>query len=158
LRLIRPLLCSGPADSRLRAAGFFTPHCLGVAGFISPNIRESSVDAPGQARSWSFSPLRSGHMPSRGGTPEVQRYWLPNITDAGLDHLIELLEKGSPLLIHGSFTRAVPMGCLATHVAWNHPRTAHLTMDAGICWLNHVAGLNPATSHVIRAWDGCGDS
>ncbi|MBI3412315.1 MAG: hypothetical protein HY040_28685 [Planctomycetes bacterium] len=89
---------------------------------------------------------------------ELQNYWLPNITRAGLDHLIELLEKGSPLLIHGSFTRAVPMGCLATHVAWNHPRTAHLTLDAGICWLNHVAGLNPATSHVIRAWDGCGES
>ena len=89
---------------------------------------------------------------------ELQNFWLPNMTDTGLDHLIDLLEKGSPLLIHGSFTRAVPMGCLATHVAWNHPRTAHLTMDAGICWLNHVAGLNPATSFVIRAWDGCGDS
>lgn len=86
---------------------------------------------------------------------ELRASWLPNITDAGLARLVDLLEKGSPLLIHGSFTRAVPMGCLATHVAWNHPRTAHLTLDAGICWLNHVAGLNPATSHVIRAWDGC---
>ena len=45
------------------------------------------------------------------------------------------------------------MGCLATHVGWNHPQTDHLTMDAGICWLNQVAGLNPATSHVIREWD-----
>ena len=81
--------------------------------------------------------------------------WLPNITDAGLDRLIELLEKGSPLLIHGCFT-AVPMGCLATHAAWHHPRTAHLTLDAGITWLHRVAGLNPATSHVIREWDCCG--
>src|SRR6266446_5470671 len=89
---------------------------------------------------------------------ELQTSWLPNITSAGLDHLIELLEKDSPLLIHGSFTRAVPMGCLATHVAWNHPRTSHLTMDAGICWLNHVAGLNPATSHVIREWDRVGEN
>lgn len=87
---------------------------------------------------------------------ELRTSWLPNITDAGLDRLIDLLDKGSPLLIHGSFTRAVPMGCLATHVAWNHPRTAHLTLDAGICWLNHVAGLNPATSQVIRAWDRTG--
>ena len=76
---------------------------------------------------------------------------------SGLDRLIEFLEQGSPLLIHGSFTRAVPMGCLATHIAWNHPRTARMTLDAGICWLNHVAGLNPATSQVIREWDRCAD-
>jgi hypothetical protein len=87
---------------------------------------------------------------------ELRSAWLPNISDAGLDRLIDLLEKGSPLLIHGSFTRAIPMGCLATHVAWNHPATEHLTLDAGICWLHHVAGLNPATSHVIREWDRCG--
>lgn len=84
---------------------------------------------------------------------ELRCAWLPNMTDAGLDRLTELLEKGSPLLIHGCFTRAVPMGCLASHVAWHHPRTAHLTADAGITWLYHVAGLNPATSHVLRAWD-----
>ncbi len=84
---------------------------------------------------------------------ELQESWLPHITDAGLDRLIEMIEQGSPLLVHGCFTRTVPMGCLATHVAWNHPRTAHLTHDAGINWLHRVAGLNPATSHVIREWD-----
>ena len=84
---------------------------------------------------------------------ELKTSWLPNITENGLDRLVELLERGSPLLIHGSFTRAVPMGCLATHIAWNHPQTARHTLDAGICWLNHVAGLNPATSQVIREWD-----
>jgi hypothetical protein len=84
---------------------------------------------------------------------ELRTAWLPNITDAGLNRLIELLEKNSPLLIHGCFTRAIPMGCLATHVAWHHPRTCHLTLDAGITWLHHVAGLNPATSHVVREWD-----
>jgi hypothetical protein len=87
---------------------------------------------------------------------ELQTAWLPNLTDTGLDRLIDLLEKGSPLLIHGCFTRALPMGCLATHAGWNHPRTAHLTQDAGICWLYQVAGLNPATSHVIREWDSRG--
>lgn len=87
---------------------------------------------------------------------ELRSSWLPNISDNGLDRLIDLLEKGSPLLIHGSFTRAVPMGCLATHIAWNHPATGHLTLDAGICWLHNIAGLNPATSHVIREWDKCG--
>jgi len=86
---------------------------------------------------------------------ELNTAWLPNITNTGLDRLIDLLEKGSPLLIHGSFTRSVPMGCLATHAAWNHPKTSHMTLDAGICWLNRVAGLNPATSHVIREWDRC---
>lgn len=87
---------------------------------------------------------------------ELRTSWLPNITEAGLDRLIDLLEKGSPLLIHGCFTRTVPMGCLATHVAWNHPRTAHLTLDAGITWLHRVARLNPATSYVIREWDSRG--
>jgi hypothetical protein len=95
-------------------------------------------------------------MLSQDCVRELQTAWLPNLTDAGLDRLIDLLEKGSPLLIHGCFTRTVPMGCLATHAGWNHPRTAHLTQDAGICWLYQVAGLNPATSHVIREWDGRG--
>ena len=84
---------------------------------------------------------------------ELQSAWLPNITDAGLSRLIDLLEKGSPLLIHGCFTRSVPMGCLASQAAWHHPRTEHLTLDAGITWLHRVAGLNPATSHVLRDWD-----
>ena len=88
---------------------------------------------------------------------ELRTLWLPNITDSGLDRLIELLEQGSPMLVHGCFTRALPMGCLATHAAWNHPRTAKLTLDAGICWLNNIAGLNPATSQVIREWDRCAD-
>jgi hypothetical protein len=97
-------------------------------------------------------------MLSQESLRELQTSWLPNISDGGLDRLIDMLEKASPLLIHGSFTRVLPMGCLATHIAWNHPQTAHLTMDAGICWLNHVAGLNPATSHVIRDWDRCGEN
>ncbi len=84
---------------------------------------------------------------------ELRSAWMPNITDAGLARLIEMLEKASPLLIHGSFSRSVPMGCLATHIAWNHPRTAHMTQEAGVCWLYQVAGLNPATSQVIRVWD-----
>src|SRR5262245_12122855 len=95
-------------------------------------------------------------MLSQDCVRELRSSWLPNLTAAALDRLIDLLEKGSPLLIHGCFTRAMPMGCLATHAAWHHPRTAHLTADAGITWLHRVAGLNPATSHVIREWDSRG--
>jgi hypothetical protein len=84
---------------------------------------------------------------------ELRSAWLPNITDAGLVRLLDLLQKSSPLLISGCFTRAVPMGCLASHVAWHHPQTASLTIDAGITWLHRVAGLNPATSFVLREWD-----
>ncbi|MFO0843009.1 MAG: hypothetical protein U0797_11540 [Gemmataceae bacterium] len=84
---------------------------------------------------------------------ELRAAWLPHMTDTGLSRLIELLDGGSPLLISGAFTRAIPMGCLASHVAWNHPRTACQTVDAGITWLHRVAGLNPATSHVLREWD-----
>ena len=84
---------------------------------------------------------------------ELRSSWLPNVTDAGLRRLIELLEQNSPLLIHGSFTQAVPMGCLATQAGWNHPRAARFTQEAGIIWLGEVVGLNPATSAVIREWD-----
>jgi hypothetical protein len=84
---------------------------------------------------------------------EMRTSWLPHLTDGGLSRLIDLLESASPLLVHGCFTKTVPMGCLATHAAWNHPRTAHLTLDAGITWLHRVAGLNPATSAVLREWD-----
>lgn len=94
-------------------------------------------------------------MLSQPSVRELKTSWLPNITDAGLERLIGLLEEASPLLIHGCFTRSLPMGCLATHAAWHHPATAHLTLDAGITWLHKVAGLNPATSHVIREWDAC---
>src|ERR1700730_10631654 len=86
---------------------------------------------------------------------ELHTVWLPHMTDAGVDRLIELLGKGSQLLIHGCFSRAVPMGCLATHAAWHHPRTAHLNVEAGISWLNLIAGLKPASSRVIHEWD-CG--
>src|ERR1700758_3855295 len=87
---------------------------------------------------------------------ELKSAWLPHMTDQGLERLIDLLEKGSPLLVHGCFTKAVPMGCLASHAAWHHPRTAHLTHDAGITWLHQVARLNPATSYVLREWDSRG--
>jgi hypothetical protein len=87
---------------------------------------------------------------------ELRNAWLPNMTDTGLERLISLLESGSPFLIHGCFTKAIPMGCLASHLAWHHPRTAHLTLDAGITWLHHIAHLNPATSLVLREWDSRG--
>ncbi len=84
---------------------------------------------------------------------ELRSAWLPNMTDTGLERLLSLLEKSSPLLIHGCFTKAVPMGCLASHLAWHHPRTAHMTQEAGINWLHQVAHLNPATSVVLHEWD-----
>jgi hypothetical protein len=98
-------------------------------------------------------------MPPTDAVAEFRRSWLPFTTDAGLTRLIDLLEKSSPLLIHGAFTRAVPMGCLATQIAWNHPTTAHFEHEAGVMWLCRVARLNPATSTLILAWDrsGVGD-
>ncbi len=92
-------------------------------------------------------------MKCREPIAEFRAVWLPNMTDAGLTRLTNLLATASPMLIHGAFTRAMPMGCLATHIAWNHPKTAHLTEEAGICWLTKVARLNPATSKVVVQWD-----
>lgn len=92
-------------------------------------------------------------MLNRECVRELEQSWLPNITNAGLERIIDLLRKDSPLLIHGCFAKAVPMGCLATHIAWHHPVTEHSTIDAGIYWLHHVAHLNPATSLIIREWD-----
>ena len=90
---------------------------------------------------------------------EFRAVWLPNVSDSGLNRLTSMLEAGSPYLIHGTFSRSVPQGCLASHIAWNHPRTAHLGDEAGICWLAKVARLNPATSRLVIAWDrgGVGD-
>lgn len=98
-------------------------------------------------------------MPPSNVLAEFRAAWLPHVTDDGLIRVIELLEKASPLLIHGAFTRAVPMGCLASHIAWRHPAAACRDADAGVYWLTRVAGLNPATSAVIQAWDrlGVGD-
>src|SRR5215212_7226133 len=89
---------------------------------------------------------------------ELRSSWIPNLTDCALSRLIDLLEKASPLLISGCFTRAIPMGCLASHAAWNHPATEHLNVDAGITWLHRIAGLNPATSRVLGEWDRRGAS
>ncbi|HJZ54190.1 MAG TPA: hypothetical protein VKE74_04500 [Gemmataceae bacterium] len=95
-------------------------------------------------------------MPSPAPLAEFRAAWLPHVSDEGLDRLIDLLEKASPLLIHGAFTRAMPMGCLASHIAWNHHETCHLQHEAGVLWLSRVAKLNPATSAVILAWDRAG--
>ncbi len=95
-------------------------------------------------------------MLSQAFREELETTWLPHVTDRGLDRLIELLEKNSPLLIRGSFTRALPQGCLATQIAWHHPRTEHLLHEAGVVWLTKVVGMNPAVSRVIRDWDSCG--
>ena len=86
---------------------------------------------------------------------ELRTAWLPNVSDAGLERVIDLLEKGSPLLLSGRFTGAAAMGCLATHIGWHDAAVGHRTDDAGILWLTRVARLNPATSHVIREWDRC---
>lgn len=98
-------------------------------------------------------------MPESDPITEFKAAWLPHISDDGLDRLIDLLSKASPLLIHGAFTRAMPMGCLASHIGWNHEQTCRLQHEAGVMWLSRVAGLNPATSAVILAWDrrGIGD-
>ena len=93
-------------------------------------------------------------MPATDPLTEFRVAWLPNVSDSGLSRLVELLESGSPMLIRGAFTRAVPMGCLASHIAWNHPETRDLgDAEAGVLWLTRVAKLNPATSAVILAWD-----
>jgi hypothetical protein len=84
---------------------------------------------------------------------ELRTAWLPNVSDAGLGRVIELLGKGSPLLLSGRFSGAAAMGCLATHIGWHDATVGHRTDDAGILWLTRVARLNPATSHVIREWD-----
>lgn len=89
---------------------------------------------------------------------EFHTRWLPHVTDDGLSRVIGLLDSASPLLIHGAFTHACAMGCLATHIGWHHPATRGLNDEAGVCWLTRVAKLNPATSDVILAWDRHGQN
>ncbi len=97
-------------------------------------------------------------MVSTNYVEEFEQCWLPQITNAGLNRLIELLEKGSPFLTHGSFHSGPLRGCLATHIAWNHPQTCYLDEDAGVFWLTKIAHLNPATSKVILSWDELGQA
>jgi hypothetical protein len=93
-------------------------------------------------------------MTRHAARDEFVRHWLPHVTDAGLLHVISLLEQASPLLIHGQFTTDFPRGCLASQIAWHHPRTADLDPeDAGVVWLTKVAGLNPASSILLIWWD-----
>ena len=87
---------------------------------------------------------------------ELEQSWLPNITDSGLERIIDLLRKDSPLLIHGCFTKAVPMG-----VAWRRTlpgiilsRNIARSMPAFI--VSTTSHLNPATSLIIREWDARG--
>lgn len=87
---------------------------------------------------------------------EFRASWLPFATTAGLARVMRLLEQGSPLLIHGAFSRCASQGCLATHLAWHHPQTQPLHAEAGVVWLTKVARLNPATSAVLLEWDRSG--
>jgi hypothetical protein len=92
-------------------------------------------------------------MPAPQLMLEFRQQWLPNAPRSAVLRLAELLRAGSPLLIHGRFVQTPPQGCLATQIAWHHPATQHLDIEAGITWLTRVAGLNPATSRVVTAWD-----
>jgi len=92
-------------------------------------------------------------MPRYDWIDEFQRVWLPNLTDSALARLTELVLARSRFLIAGRFDAAVAQGCLATHAGWHHPQTTHMNAEAGIGWLTRVAGLNPATSRVVLAWD-----
>ena len=92
-------------------------------------------------------------MSTRIAMTEFRTAWLPHATTTGLSRLADLLEQASPMLIHGAFSRAMPQGCLATHIAWNHPTTSGLQDEAGVIWLTRVAKLNPATSKLVEEWD-----
>src|SRR5438876_1221830 len=74
-------------------------------------------------------------MPAPAVLAEFRAAWLPHVSDAGLERLTDLLATANPLLIHGAFTRCLPMGCLASHIAWHHPETEHLQLEAGVTWL-----------------------
>ena len=81
---------------------------------------------------------------------ELRAAWLPHIPDAALDRLCDLLDKGSPLLISGCFTKALPMGCLASHIAWHHPMTCEQTVD--------LATIHAMQVEAIVACEGFGFS
>ena len=57
-------------------------------------------------------------MATREAIAEFRAVWLPNVSETGLARLTSMLEAGSPYLIHGTFARAVPQGCIASHIAW----------------------------------------
>ena len=101
-------------------------------------------------------------MLSQGAVDEFRQQWLPNVTDGGLEHLRSLLDQHSPLLVRGNWISDFPpnsevsdfsKGCLATHIAWFHPETAQMHLEAGYQWLHEVVGIQSVASHVLREWD-----
>lgn len=87
---------------------------------------------------------------------ELEQHWLPNLTDRALSRLVELLDRGDPMLIRQHWAAAGAMGCLATHAGWNHEQTEHLGDSAGPIWLSQVAGVPLCRSHLVREWDFAG--
>lgn len=94
--------------------------------------------------------------PPQSVMDELSHRWFPGAVDSAVDQVIRLLESASPLLISGCFCKLPPQGCLATQIAWHHPKTSHLGHDAGIVWLDRIANLSPVTSHVLTYWDARG--
>src|SRR4051812_39936374 len=99
------------------------PCLLGWVGRALSERPARCVACPGYAAEFDLTIEGVLIMLTQASLNEFRSAWLPNITDQGLSRLADLLEKASPLLIHGSFTRVVPQGCLATHIAWYHPQT-----------------------------------
>ena len=96
--------------------------------------------------------------PPKSVMDELHHRWFPGAMDGAIDQVIRLIEAASPLLVSGYFCKLPPQGCLATQIAWHHPKTCHLNQDAGIVWLDRVANLSPVTSHVLTFWDARGSS
>src|SRR5262245_29843515 len=139
-----------PSSATLRSA---TPTSPRPVRTDRRKFRCGSLASAGRLCPRAFTWSEGSSMSTQNTLAEFRTAWLPHVTDAGLVRLIELLESGSPLLIHGAFSKACAMGCLATHIAWHHPHTRGLNDEAGVCWLTKVAKMNPATSQVILAWD-----
>lgn len=88
---------------------------------------------------------------SPSAVEELHAHWLPNLSDAALTRLSDLLSGRESLLVQCRWTQAGAAGCLATHAGWNDRRTAHLDSNAGPAWLTE-AGIFPG-SHVVAEWD-----
>src|SRR4051794_31155410 len=93
----------------------FTLPTVFRAGFPSSCRVRGIIRVPDPPRVYVYKIQEGTSMLTSQALRELHTAWFPNMTDAGLTRLIELLEQSSPLLIHGCFTRATPMGCLATH-------------------------------------------
>ena len=107
----------------------------------------------------SGSPLGVCLMASNTAVTEFRAAWLPHVTDDRPAPPRRSARQGQPAFdprrVHSAHADGLPR---LAHRLESPARRAISTTRPASMWLSKVAGLNPATSAVILAWDRAGNA